>query len=543
MRYSGFKKVHEDGEKAILKHKNGSELKIAKHTLSAQHLDSLKKLPLYKAEAGYINNPDEEPTPQPAPMPTQAPVTINIAPSAPQPAPVAQQQPAPVPQATPGPNAEVPQPQQTLAPVPEPMPEQSQGASAEPQPVVDEQPQAPQRQITQAAPPPDPKAIEMQQYVATDQAFTNDLNNGHIKPKTYSDLFADKSTIGKIGTLFGLLVSGAGSGLSHQPNAVLEMMNQEIKRDLEGQIKSKENALNYLRVNQAQQAQKSLIRATEAGAKLNEAEAGQKAFALSQMQMNRAALHSLVQQNQKLPPGSPARKAGDQMLAMMFQAINNENFSIADRAAAAQSLLGMGESGSDYAQQSKALEMSGNEKLRDYQDKRYVPGFGHASIEVPGDVRQDLIAKREYDQAARNYIAFAKKHQANWANLNPAQRLAIARQGGVMGKELAGKYRIKTKGGVYKEGEKEYIAGIIPENAVSWQASFNQIPKIEQTLENNSADINNIAKSYEFKGANSKPSQGEKQPAQSADTIERYDPKSKRTVIYDSKTKKPLRFK
>lgn len=76
-------------------------------------------------------------------------------------------------------------------------------------------------------------------------AFSNDLAGGKITPETYQDLFAKKDTLGKIGTLFGLLVSGAGSGLNHQPNAVLEMMNNQIKNDLEAQKTNQGNRHNW----------------------------------------------------------------------------------------------------------------------------------------------------------------------------------------------------------------------------------------------------------------------------------------------------------
>lgn len=73
----------------------------------------------------------------------------------------------------------------------------------------------------------------------------HDLATGKIDPKTYSDLFHSKSTLGKIGTLFGLMVSGAGSGLAHQPNALLDMMNKELERDLEAQKTNQSNKLNW----------------------------------------------------------------------------------------------------------------------------------------------------------------------------------------------------------------------------------------------------------------------------------------------------------
>lgn len=77
-----------------------------------------------------------------------------------------------------------------------------------------------------------------------------DFNNGHITPKTYGDLFADRGTLGKLGTMFALMVSGFGSGLSGQPNALLEMMNKTIERDLEAQKATKTNQFNALNLSE-----------------------------------------------------------------------------------------------------------------------------------------------------------------------------------------------------------------------------------------------------------------------------------------------------
>lgn len=75
--------------------------------------------------------------------------------------------------------------------------------------------------------------------------FGDDIHKGLVEPKTYQSLYNDKSWPGKIGTLFGMLVSGAGSGLAHQPNAVLSMMDAQIQRDMEAQKQNQSNRLNW----------------------------------------------------------------------------------------------------------------------------------------------------------------------------------------------------------------------------------------------------------------------------------------------------------
>lgn len=524
MRYSGFKKVHEDGDKAILKHKNGSELKIAKATLSPKHLQDLKALPLYQAEGTYIPEEDK-PEPQ-ATQPPQAPVNIFVGGQQPQPAPQPQPTPAPtpapMPQAvtpppTPQPSAPMHQPTQaekpkTIAPQPvqqQPVEEQ-QAQAPEEQPMVEE----PEREIAAQprvpATPEEKKALQLQEYVGGDQAFTNDLNNGHITPKTYSDLFASKSTLGKVGTLFGLLVSGAGSGLAKQPNAVLEMMNQEIKRDLEAQMKSKDNAINYLKLNQAQQLQKSQVGLIGAQAKLTQTEAAQKAFALSQMQMNRAAFHNLVSQNQKLPVGSPARKAGDQMLAMMYQAINNENFSIADRAAAAGALSSMvstsgGQEGG-FQSGNTALRMSGNTPLAEDRESKHFPGVsGQASVPLNGADRQKIDTGIRFDRQLNEFIDWTQKHSGS---LSPTEyKTGVAKAA-----ELQAAYRAATNGGVYKEGEQNFISKIIDSRPTKFFNSIRVVPQLKAVAHENKLRVDQTAKNLGFNGYSGFQSKQSKQP-------------------------------
>lgn len=114
--------------------------------------------------------------------------------------------------------------------------------------------------------------------------FADDMQRGHIKPETMQELYGKKDTLGKVGTLFGLLVSGMGSGLSGQPNAVLQMMNQEIERDLDAQKASNQNAQNWLRLSQAHQRQKAEIPQIEAQTKQANAETSLVPYRQAQME-------------------------------------------------------------------------------------------------------------------------------------------------------------------------------------------------------------------------------------------------------------------
>lgn len=317
MDYKGFKKVHEDEEKAILKNKHGHSITISKKALSPKHREGISRLPLHAAggttnpippkddpqgmrRAAEIDRMEAEKTAQydenarqnqpkylvdntPGTDARPAPVQIFVGGNQPQSprAPTNEDYATPPPPMQSEPTGENPNtgtplanaaaaeaaaasapyngPTDTLATQPS-RPKQAAIVPPAAQEPIQPQQQAPEPQA--AAPAPNPvqqdyqeaynnyQALHARDFGEQAAAYQNDLDNGHVTPATYSQLFADKSTLGKIGTLFGLLISGAGSGITGQPNAVLQMMTKEVENDLDAQKASKVNAQNFLRINQ-----------------------------------------------------------------------------------------------------------------------------------------------------------------------------------------------------------------------------------------------------------------------------------------------------
>ncbi len=209
------------------------------------------------------------------------------------------------------------------------------------------------------AQPPKPTPVQMaQQMTQDDLAYQKDLQMGHIKPQTYQDLYAKKDTLGKIGTFFGLLVSGAGSGLAHQPNAVMEMMNKEIERDFEAQQKTQGNAQNWRTLSLQHARDQAQIGLQEAQAintygqtqlipsqmKLNEAQtnlayknaelAGAEG---AKIKMSLTALQYLQDKVDNLPPG-PEKNVQQKFLNDLSSVVQNgaakKNLQVANQIAA-----------------------------------------------------------------------------------------------------------------------------------------------------------------------------------------------------------------
>lgn len=404
-------------------------------------------------------------------------------------------QPVPTPLPAPQSSSEVnPNPEmQGNESVPEPEP-----APAQTQPDSDQQQSAPQER-----PPATPADAVMQhkdrimnEIYPEAQAFKADLDNGHIQPETYSDLFNKKDTLGKIGTIFGLMLSGAGSGLSHQPNMLMTMMDNEIKRDLEAQQNSQTNKQNFLKINQQNVLNK-------AQASNLTQEANTKAYALSRMQMNLSAFHKLVSDTQKLPPGSPQRMQAEQQLALMNQGIQNENFNIADRAASAGALsayLGGGQNGNTpntTIMKSGLLGPEAKEVGTDIESKQ-VPGFSGRADHALGDSeKSELRSGAVFDSAMNDLIGWAKSHPNGAISGSPEDQRGRALAGIVQGK-----FREATNGGVYKSGEQDFINKLVPEDPTKAFNSFRVLPKLEAVKNEMAKQTDAKSKSYGFKGYN-----------------------------------------
>ncbi len=320
---SRFKRVSSDKKTTVLRHAKGHEIKVAHSGLTPKMREHIESLPQHdEAEVKrYANGTPKGPVSQDDEgTDEEAPKALD--PASPEPA---QDTPAQTPAAEPNPTesplAQAAQPQPAAAPTDQaaPQPTQAPAPAATPAPA---QPQAPQR--------PNPAQITQQLNNET-SAFASDLSQGHIKPETYESLYAKKDTLGKIGTLFGLLVSGAGAGLTHQPNAVLGMMDKEIERDLEAQKQSATNKETWYSaglkhaMNQAQIEQMGVQNiGTLATAGLTQAQTGKVPYEIKETQartqglgidnqikhqtvvrnnMELGLLQNLQNNANKLPPG------------------------------------------------------------------------------------------------------------------------------------------------------------------------------------------------------------------------------------------------
>lgn len=347
---------HEEWLKKASENRENNHKKFMDNHKKSMHPTHIKKYAEGSEDAPVSKEDDapEETQKPEAPAATPQGVNIYVNGNGAQPAPIQ----APPPQAQQGapqaPQGASPQPasEPPNAPEAEVLPEKAQGLAPAGQAPQAQDPQAAEYQasdfkapqtIDQSVQQPSPMQAMAQSYtqkvadnkqelVQEDDKFMQDLVNGHIAPKTYKDLYAEKSTLGKIGTLFGMLVGGAGSGLAHQPNLLMHMMDQQINNDLQAQIQSKNNAQNFLRINQADLSNKvNAVGGVES--------AKTAALARTQAQMYQTSYHNLINMVNNLP--APQQAKWRAALQAMYPQLKDKINNIQDQASAAMAAQGV----------------------------------------------------------------------------------------------------------------------------------------------------------------------------------------------------------
>ena len=453
-----------------------------------------------------------------------------------------------------------------------PAPQQSQ---------IAQNPQDPSTQIPQssaATPPVSPMDPLAAQHIRENQALQQDLNNGHLTPKTYHDLFAynkdgtERSTLGKIGMMFSLLVGGMGSGITKQPNVVFQMMDNIIKNDLEAQQKSKDNAQNLLKIHQARLLNNANVKNVLASTEYTDAQKQEvlakvkmKATTQSYMDAGSIAMFDQLRKLKTMTPGTKAYNDTAQTAMLMAQAVEHNNAQAAVMGAAGVRNLGNLSGQRDQNDNSAGQGMSPREqKFQDDMrllentgqgDKAAlfrsthitdVPGMANKAATVP-DTEKMVQNSDVLNEKLQDVLDFAKQ---NKGSVNPA----VIRQAAQKAHELSAFYNRSVDG-----------LGLTP-GRLGWldeQIKTNPTSIIQQILGNNRAlqeikDSNNRRTNTQlhdtgFDVKRDSPihysQQGKpevKQQSAQLDTsneLERFDPVSKKTVIYDAKTKKPLRWK
>lgn len=475
---SDMKKVSEDKKSATFRHKDGHEIKIAIGSLSPDMRKQLASLPVHAAEGDDVvapsappylaPNPSDEPVPTPLPGPGSGVIPADAADVALKSAGMQGVNPHPM-DAQPSADPEPDEPQPVKPSGPAPLPADLEHGDAP----------GSHSSVEQELPP-------AQKLMSNDQALMQDLNNGHITPKSYGDLFANSGTLGKIGAIFGLMVSGAGAGLSHQPNMMMEMMNREIERDLEAQKHSKYNQINLLKLSQQGKLNNAEIDLkakqgvyTQAQADKMKTENDIMTQTQARMNANRLAFHKIATIAASYPPGSKEQAEAQKQMALISSMVDTTQYHLADVAQSKLAFMnalkspGSSGQGGEFQDQNMFLRATGNADLAKSRESKYVPGVGSADVDVPEDVRNKITAHQDVDRIMQNVLDFANKHGTGTSYKD-------RQQGATLMNQLQSKIRVAEDQGVFKKSEAEFMRDTVGDNPAGFLAAYKTNPKVSE---------------------------------------------------------------
>lgn len=364
-------------------------------------------------------------------------------------------------------------------------------------------PEAPQQQAPQDQAPQKPslgqvltssqQPAEIKQTLDDEyQKAKADYASGQIKPETYKDLYAKKDTLGKIGTIFGLLVGGIGSGLTHQPNALMEMMNKEIDRDLDAQKNSKANQMNFLNaVNQHHMTESQIAlqglqgKETQANIGLIGQKTRGEVLNNAKLQAGLAALTDTGNYMNNLPDGPQKQKA---MAAhqMMGNALDQQA-----QVLNAQSAQAVAER--NWQAHNRAMSFAQPE-IGKWDAEHHQPGIpGNSSTPLTDANREAISSGTDFDKKLSRFMGWTQGHSGS---LSPSDR----HTGETMAAELQGAYRQATHGGVYKEGEQNFISKLIDSEPTKFFNNIRVLPQLQALSSEHKARMNNLVSNLGFSG-------------------------------------------
>jgi hypothetical protein len=307
------------------------------------------------------------------------------------------------------------------------------------------------------------------------QAHMQDIQDGHIDPNKYWTGTVNKQT-GQVEGGHSKIMAGigmilAGFNPTNNPNAAIKFLDHQMDQNIEAQAKNLDSQNNLLKANLQQFG--NLKDATDM-TRLMQAD-------IVSNQLAAAAAKA----------GTPMAKAAAQMAQGEIQA---KYAPLAQQMAMRQTMMSLSGGGGGQVANgdtsaaehmiAMARAMGNNDYANDLQSK-LIPGVGLAKIPVPQDVRQEIVGKNTFDKLANHYLQWVNK---NAGSLNPAK---IA-EGATMAAELQGAYRQAIKGGVYKEGEQEFIEKLIPSDPSQFVASMRTTPKIKELIRNNQQGLQTV---------------------------------------------------
>lgn len=304
------------------------------------------------------------------------------------------------------------------------------------------------------------------------EAHVKDIQAGHIDPNKYWTGTYNpetKQTEGghsKIAAGIGMIL--AGFNPTNQPNAAINFLKYQMDQNLAAQGKNLESKNNLLSANLQQFGNLK------------------DAATMTKIMQNDIMVNELQMAAAKA--ATPMAKAAAMEAAGRLQM---ESAPLFQQFAMRRAMMNMAQGQGDP----NAVEhMLGymrvmNPEMAKEMEGRYVPGVGLGTVAVPQEVRKEIVAKNTLTNAVKDMRTWAAK---NSGSLSPTAVI----EGKTKAANLQNLYRDAINGGVFKAGEQEFIGGIIDSDPTKFFNNIRVLPKLDEVLKENEANLNTLKKGY-----------------------------------------------
>lgn len=299
-----------------------------------------------------------------------------------------------------------------------------------------------------------------QQLSTERQNFISDIQENHINPDQYWDNHS------KLAAGIGMIL--AGFNPTNKPNAAIEYIQHQIDNNLKSQVEN-------------MGARKTLLES-------NLRQFGNIKDALDMTRlMNADIVHNSLLQAQAKAQSPMAKAAAQQAIGQLQQ----QYAPLQQQFAMRQAMMKM--AGGDASPQAVEhllgyMRIAAPEQAKE-MESRYVPGVGLAKVQVPDNVRQNIVAQKDVQSIMGQVLQFAKQ---NHGSLDPRVRA----QGQALINELQSKVRTAEQQGVYKESEAKFMQQTIGDSPASFLANWSTVPRVKELQKIKLNDYNNMLKTY-----------------------------------------------
>lgn len=287
-----------------------------------------------------------------------------------------------------------------------------------------------------------------------------DIKDQHIDPNHY---WNDKSTLGKVSTALGMILSGWGSGISGQPNMAVNFLNANIDRDINAQ---KANLGKQESLLSAYYKEFGNVKDAEDMARIT-----QQSIVTDQLKQAAATAQS------------PLEKA--RALQAIGQ-LNIDKTQAMQQFALRKAMMSAQQSNPDKYMNYLRLA---NPQMAKEMESRYVPGVGMASVPIDPKAREEMVARDSLQKQVSNLRQWAQQHSGD---LSPAD----VNYGKALANSVQDAYRRANGQGVFREAESNFVKGIVEEDPTKFFNKLRVDPKYKALEDSNLQALNGLKAGY-----------------------------------------------